>query len=222
MTHSLPSSRARFQKCDWHFIESVLNPASERGYLQNLADDPESINDILDQRAIFQALLEQQGAVRVSAAFYFYIIVRQRFLQAGLDDRELADYVAAILAERVHANPSDAYRGIPGGFTHVSDFLAILDKASGQLRYLVQIAAGNQLLVLTGVFPEFLRHRRDRKGAPDLPFYEDFASRAFRDAANATFDKQDRHTLGLLSESFRKTRQTLNSISSDILFLHNS
>src|SRR5690606_25578722 len=106
------------------------------------------------------------------------------FLQADLKDPDLADYVAGLMAKRVCTNAGDPLQDLAHGFSHAADFIAIISSAHGRMRFHLQVAAGNQFLVLTGLYPGFLQSRSERRGAPGLAFYESFAREAFRGAAD--------------------------------------
>ena len=62
--------------------------------------------------------------------------------------------------------PDDRLQNIVGGFTHASDFIGILSNAKGRMRFHLQVAAGNQFLVLSGLYPEFLRRRSETGERP--------------------------------------------------------
>ena len=111
------------------------------------------------------AMLESLVVLNVSPSFYFYVLVRHSLMRTSLEDVALAEYLGSVLAERVPVGPADALKGIPAGFVHTVDFLGILDSATGNSRYELLVAAGNQFLVLTGIFPDYIRHRSQRHGA---------------------------------------------------------
>src|SRR5579859_1138431 len=95
-----PNCRAQFAAEDIEFILQVLGPKiGTADCLIKLLADQESRDLILDNEALFHALLERRGCLRVSTRFYFYILVRQVFRRADIQDREVADYVAEVLAE---------------------------------------------------------------------------------------------------------------------------
>ncbi|MFD0895265.1 hypothetical protein KBB96_00100 [Luteolibacter ambystomatis] len=217
----MPSSRDRFSASDFAFLGEVLAPAETRSHLSGLWDDPEALREMLDLKQVFRAVLDSPSALQVSPAFYFYVMVRHVFLQAGLTDPALANYVAGVLAERVGAEPGDVLKDAARGITHAADFLSILETSSGRLRFHLQLAAGNQFLVLTGMYPAFLRHRAERRGAPDVEFYEAFACRAFRGAADnpEAPASTPRHLLGALSEALPTARRSLNRMAEEFVFL---
>src|SRR5262245_39515194 len=94
------NSRVRLSAADVAFILAVLEnrPGSSENLTRLLAADDTRAR-LLDDEALVRAVLEQRGCLRISAHFYFYILVRHAFRRAGLDDRGVADYVASVLAE---------------------------------------------------------------------------------------------------------------------------
>lgn len=217
----MPSSRDRFTRADFDFMTAVLAPGEQRLHLAKLWEDPEALREILDLKEILRALLDSPSAVQVSPAFYFYVMVRQAFLQAGIQDPDLADYVAGLLAKRVCTNTQDPLQDIAHGFSHAADFITIISSAHGRMRFHLQVAAGNQFLVLTGLYPEFIRQRSHRRGSPDLEFYEFFARQAYRGAADNREAPANvpRHLFGALSEALPEARRSLNRMAEEFVFL---
>src|SRR5579859_948588 len=96
--------RAQFAAEDIQFILSVLGgKIGTADCLIKLLADEESRDLILDDDALFHALLERRGCLKVSSRFYFYILVRHVFRRSGVGDRAVADYVAEVLAEFAQA-----------------------------------------------------------------------------------------------------------------------
>src|ERR1051325_899994 len=95
-----PNCRVQFAAEDIEFILSVLRgKIGTAECLIKLLSDEESRDLILDDEALFHALLERRGCLQVSSRFYFYILVRHVFRRSGIQDRPVADYVAEVLAE---------------------------------------------------------------------------------------------------------------------------
>ena len=216
-----PSCRDRFTAADFAFLTAVLDPGGGVRDLRTLWEDPEALREMLDLREVLAALLEQPGPLVVSPPFYFYVLVRHAFLDAGITDAGIADYVAGVLSERVGVDPADALKGIPGGLVHAVDFVAILEGARGRVRFHVQLAAGHQFLVLTGLFPGYLQRRCERTGAPGIGFYENFARQVFLDAARNRDAPREtpRRLLGDLAECLPEARRSLNRLAGDFVFL---
>jgi len=219
--HWMPSSRDRFTRSDFDFMTAVLAPADKRHHLAKLWDDPEALQEMLDLKEVLRGLLDSPSALQVSPAFYFYVLVRHAFLGANLTDPDLADYVAGLMAKRVCTNAGDPLQDIAHGFTHAADFIAIISSAHGSMRFHLQVAAGNQFLVLTGLYPAFLQSRSERRGAPDLAFYESFARQAFRGAADNPEAPRNtpRQLFGTLSEVLPDARRSLNRMAEEFVFL---
>ncbi len=221
MSGWISSSRDRFCRDDFSFLADLLAPGSGARHLWTLWEDPEALREMLDLKEVLLGLIDSTGPVSVSPQFYFYVLVRHAFLDAGIEDPEVADFVAGVLAERVGADPEDVLKGVPSGLTHAGDFITILDSAQGRLRFHLQVAAGNQFLVLTGLFPGFLQRRCERRGAPGIEFYENFVRRAYREAADNIHAPRDasRRIFGDLSELMPCARQSLNRIVEEFVFL---
>src|SRR5438093_10593908 len=95
-----PNCRIQFAAEDIEFIVSVLGrKLGTAECLVKLLADEETRDLILDDEALFHALLERRGCLRVSSRFYFYILVRNVFRKSDLQDRAVADYVAEVLAQ---------------------------------------------------------------------------------------------------------------------------
>src|SRR6266487_871583 len=95
-----PNCRAQFAAEDIDFILSVLgHKISTAECLTKLLADEDSRDVILDDPALFHALLEPRGCLRVTSRFYFYILVRHVFQRSDIQDRAVADYVAEVLAQ---------------------------------------------------------------------------------------------------------------------------
>lgn len=217
----MPCCRGRFTGADFDFVASVLAPDGPRCHLEKLWHDAEGLREMLDLKEIFRCLLDSPAALQVSPRFYFYVLVRHAFLQADLTDAELSDYVAGVMAKRVCANGGDPLQDVTRGFTHAAEFLSIISSAKGRMRFHLQVAAGNQFLVLTGLYPEFLKCRCEKGEAPDLEFYESFAQRAFRGAADNRLAPANapRILLGTLAEAMPTARRTLNRVAEEFVFL---
>ena len=97
----------RFQRCDFDFVAEVLSPEGARCHLEKLWSDPDGLREMLDLREVLRALLESPALLRVTPGFYFYVLVRHGFVRAGLEDVELADYIAGVLTKRVTAASGD-------------------------------------------------------------------------------------------------------------------
>lgn len=221
LEHWMAPCRNRFTGADFDFVAATLAPESRSRCLETLWQDPEGRRELLDLKQVLNGLLNQPATLNVSPRFYFYVLVRHSFLQADLADVELADYVADVMAKRVSSEASDPLQDITRGFTHAAQFLSIIGRSKGRMRYHLRVAAGNQFLVLTGLYPDFLNRRNERGEAPDLGFYESFARRSFKDAASCrgASNPAARQVLGSLAETLPVARRCLNRMAEEFVFL---
>jgi hypothetical protein len=218
--HCAAPFRNRFTTADLEFIASVIAPHEQRTHLENLWADPVALREMLDHKEVLRAILDSPATLRVSGRFYFQVLVRHAFLQAGLADAELADHVAGVMAQGICASPDDPLENVATGFTRASDFISLIRRSHGRMRFHLHAAAGNKFLMLTGIYPEFLNHRRETSGGPDLDYYENFARRAYRAAADHPgAGPRARKTLGALADSLPTARRSLNRLAEELVFL---
>ncbi|TAK94233.1 MAG: hypothetical protein EPO07_16985 [Verrucomicrobia bacterium] len=218
-----PNCRVQFAAEDIEFILSVLGPrlGTAEGLVKLLADE-ESRDLILDDEELFRALLERRGCLRVSTHFYFYVLVRHVFLRSEIKDRTVADYVAEVLAEFARAERA---RCVVPGQTNPLDYffemLAALQTADDRMQFQIRAHIGNYSLFLSGVFPERIRFRAERKGFPDLKYYESLGRSQYRAAGDHKLAQRYELTeiFHTLSERFETTRLALNDISERVFSL---
>src|SRR6185503_20427903 len=95
-----PNCRVQFTADDIEFILRVLRPGVDNAEcLTRLLADEETRDLILDDEKLLHAVLEQRNCLGISTHFYFYILVRQVFRRAGIEERTVADYVAEVMAQ---------------------------------------------------------------------------------------------------------------------------
>jgi hypothetical protein len=216
-----PNCRTQFAAEDIDFILSVLGAKlGNAECLIRLLADEESRDLILDDEALLHALLERGGCLRVSSHFYFYVLVRNVFRRADINDRAVADYVAELLAEFARAEQSRCILpGQPNVLDYFFEMLAALQTADDRTSFQIRVHIGNHSLFLSGVFHERIRFRAEKKGFPDLRYYEALGRSQYRAASDHRLAQRYELTsiLGTLSERFDATRKALNEIS-DRLF----
>jgi len=146
--------------------------------------------------------------------------VRHVFLRSEIKDRTVADYVAELLAEFARAERARCVvPGHPNPLDYFFEMLSALNTADDRTSFHIRAHIGNYSLFLSGVFPERIRFRAERKGFPDLKYYEALGRTHYRVAGDhrlaQRFDLANIfHTL---SERFDTSRRALNEIS-DRLF----
>jgi len=212
-----PRCRVQFGAEDIDFILSVLGPKTGTAecLIKLLADEAER-DLILDNEALFHALLERRGCLRVSTRFYFYILVRHVFRRSDIEDRAVADYVAELLTEFSRTERGRyVVRGQAMPLDYFFEMLSALQTADDRTSFFLRVHIGNYSLFLSGVFPERIRFRAEGRGSPDLKYYEALGQTQYRVASDHRLARRFELTeiLGTLSERFQASRLALNDIA---------
>jgi hypothetical protein len=218
--------RSQFTADDFSFVVSVLSrsPRDAVSLVSLLSDEGER-DLILDHDLVYESLVDQAGCLRVSAAFYFYVLTRRVLRRVSLDERALTDYVAAVLLAFSHTNQLAAGgAGNPSArsFTYISDLLARLRACPPGEAYSLRTHLADYALFLSGMFAERVEAHAQRRGAPGLGFYEAVGQSSYLDAARHPMAK--RADLGaifqILGSEFRRVRLALNDLTDTLLHFH--
>ena len=181
----------------------------------------EGIDAVLDDPRLPAALMRAGQGTCASLPLFSYVMVRHALRRLGEEDRRLADYVAAVLmhfgmrdnAHRVSASDDQVYDSLTA-------LLADVDDPDGRRSFLVRTHLGNYALWLSGLFPDYIEHRKWRRGGPDLDYYEEMGRRGFQLAAGHRL--ADDHGLSTLfataADRFGLLRAALNDVSDSLLF----
>jgi hypothetical protein len=182
------------------------------------AEGPDSL---LDAPELFERLLTVRSMLLPSEALFFYVVVRHALRTSGLNDREVADYLSAVLLEfgqrdrawRVDWNDDQRHR-------YLVDILSDLDATVGDRRFKVMVHLGNYALWLSGLFPDYIAARRIRKAGPDVAYYEALGSRGFGLASDHALAEEYGldAVLRTAAERFPALRTALNAVSDRLLF----
>ena len=218
-----PNCRLQFTPEDIDFILTIIQPnVKNRESLLTLLADEDSRDIILDDERLFRAVLEKPQCLRISSHFYFYLLVRNVFRKSDLQERELADYVAELMADfsRTENTELRVKKDAPP-LNYYVDMLATLEQVDKTTSFYIRAHVGNQSLFMCGVFPERIRYRAQRCGAPDLHYYEEVGRASFRVASNHRLAQEYElvNIFDTLSERFGQTRRALNDIGDRLLML---
>jgi len=219
-----PNCREILTEFDVDFITSVLSPsASQSKFLCHLLTDPQTRDHILDDPDLYDALRESPCQLKVSLSFYFYILVRKSLCEAGLNSRDLADYIATLLSEwaqsaHLRSSITDGGRAC---YEFTSELWSLMANADERSRYDILVYMGNHYLFMTGIFPEHIRYRSQRSGSPRLKFYEAAGKRGFELAAQhrLALHHQMHDLYHLLAVAFTDIRHALNDLSERRTFI---
>ena len=218
-----PNCRVQFTAQDVDFITEVLGKkAGEKGFLSELLADESSRDLLLDQDALHAAFMETRTCLRTSLHLYFYVLVRHSLRRAGIQERDVADYVAEMLAE--YSQQSSHTLKVPAqsaSLDYFYEMMGALDHADENTRFGIRAHMGNQSLFLTGVFPERIRHRCERRGFPDLKYYAALGRSSFREASHHRL--AERYQLSEIFDNlaghFEEARRALNDLADRTLSL---
>lgn len=146
----------------------------------------EGLDDLLDDPRVLNALLGGATAPtdRPPLPLLLYVSVRHALLEGGVDDRTLSDYLAALLLSfgRGDVAAPDGEECRP---EYLTDLLARIEGASGPSAFLLQAHMGDTALWLSGVFPDRVTARVQRRGAPGLGYFESLGSAGYQAAARS-------------------------------------
>ncbi|MDB6075479.1 MAG: hypothetical protein JWO89_3119 [Verrucomicrobiaceae bacterium] len=215
--------RYRFTPSDWKFIvESLDDSARGRAGLASLCRDPDSVQQILDHPKLFEAVVMSRAAVAVSPVLFFSVVVRHTLKRIGVEEPEVADYVAIACAEFKMPAPGLATQPlaeIPSLYS--ADYIDALESARGPERFFIHMQCANQFMVLTCLYPSFLQHRAERRGAPGVGFYEGVVMSHLQAASHHVLaDEFALHdVLERLSEAFPPVRRAMNYTAREYLSL---
>lgn len=218
----LANTRGRLDAEDLSLVLLLLSrgsPVRRAGFERRL--EAEGPDPLLDEPALADGLLEVRSLVLPSPALFFYVVIRDLLRRSGVDDRDLADYLAALLIEfgrrdrafRVDWHDDQVHR-------YLVDIVADLEASEGDRRFQVMAHLGNFALWLSGLFPDYIAARRLRKGGPDLSYYDTLGRRGFELASDHVL--ADRYHLDgvfrAAADHYDEVRRTLNLLSDRLLF----
>jgi hypothetical protein len=176
---------------------------------------------LLDSPALLERLLAVRTMLVPSEPLFFYVLVRHTLRRAGVDDRDLADYLAALVIDfgrrdrawRVDWNDDEQHR-------YLVDILTDLESCEGERRFKIMAHLGNYALWLAGLFPDYIAARRLRKGGPDLTYYDALGRRGFELASDHALAGQYGLTgvFQAMAERFPSVRGALNGMSDRVFF----
>ncbi|HEX7117304.1 MAG TPA: hypothetical protein VF212_00855 [Longimicrobiales bacterium] len=219
----LPNVRASFGRAEAGFLLRLTAGDDERA--RKREEDrlrEEGFDAILDDPRTLNALMASGGISGAPAPLVFYLLVRHALLEDGINNHAVADYLAALLLEfgrgqRARRPTEDADAQ---SYDYLADIVEALDSAQGREAFLLRAHLGNFALWLSGLFPDHITARVERRGAPGLRYYEAMGATGYRLAADTT----DAESWGLdrlyqtFADNFPALRIALNRIADRHLF----
>jgi hypothetical protein len=220
----LANVRGRLRDNDLRLVVLALaggrTLAAERYRARALAEGPDAL---LDEPKLLEALLALRSLALPSPQLFAYVAVRHALRGAGVDDRELADYLAALLLEfgdhdrhvRIRRYDDQTYRYLVDLMTDLAG-----QDAGDERAFLLQVHLGNYALWLAGLFPARVTAQRERAGGPDLPYYDRLGRHGFQLAAEHAL-AQRYGVEGIYraaADRFSALRAAFNRLSDEVFF----
>jgi hypothetical protein len=179
----LANLRSRLRAVDLRLVVLALarGDAARRARCERLLLE-EGPDRLLDDPALLAALLAVRSLVQPSPPLFAYVAVRHTLLVGGVDDRNLADYLAALLLEfGSHDRHSRIRETDDASYRYLVDIVADMAEPGegGERGFLLQMHLGNYALWLAGFFPDYIAARRNRAGGPDLPYYDEMGRHGY-------------------------------------------
>ncbi len=217
----MPTLRASFSRTDaLHLVDLLGRHDADLRAAARDRLEAEGLDALLDDPRVLNALLTDQD-VKASPEMVFYVMVRQSLLEAGVDDRATADYVASVVtafgkgtrAYRVSDDSEDEYR-------YLVDMVARMDVGDARERFLLRTHLGEYSLWLAGLFPDYVEARTRRRGAPSVDYYDRMGASGYWQAAESTEARTlgVEKVLGALAKRFNQARVALNNLSDRYLY----
>lgn len=217
----LANTRGQLKATDLQLVLLLLSrgSAQRRASLERRLER-EGPDALLDSEELPEALLAVRTILVPSPSLFFYVMVRHALRRAGLDDSDLADYIASLLlafgrrerAYQIDWNDDHRHR-------YLIDILADLEVAHGERRFKVMVHLGNYSLWLAGIFPDYIAARQLR-GGPDLSYYDALGRRGYALASDHALADVYRleSVFRSASERYNTVRGALNQVSERIFF----
>ena len=202
-------------------VRTLTSFPGDAAALERLLADPGSLDVVLDDGALHDALRDGTGLLDISPQLYFYISARHALRRQGVEGREVCDYVAGMLAAftpRAYLEKTSAPAGARS-FGYLSDMMTAIERAPAPQVFALQRFLADYALFLGGVFEDRVTAQEGRRGAPGVPFYEAVGRGAYRAAAARpeAARQHARRLLEELAEAFREIRRALHEMSDRVL-----
>ncbi len=219
--------RGQFTPGDFQFVSQALaTPGGQEAKLLELLESEAERDLVLDDEQLYAAVIDETGFLGISAAFYFYVLTRRCLKRAGLQDREVADYVATVLlsACRTESFTCGAGAGAAGSrqLVYLSDVLLKIQKAGPAEAYRLRNQVADYALFLSGILLERVRAQAERRGAPGIGYYEAIGQSSYQAVAAHPVTRSSRMQVVflILAEEFTRIRMALNTLATSVMHFH--
>lgn len=217
------SGRWNLKPEDKKLLETVLRDKSPHPetFAQQL-DNLEARSLLLEDPILVKVLIESPGQLSVSPGFYFYVLIRKVLMEAGINDRSVADYLTMILIKGMKSEnslpPTTTQK--TNGF-YVIDHLHELAQATGEAVFYKRADLGDKTLYLSGLFENSIQYRQERWGAPSLAYYESIGKTQYNLVSSHPLSQRYglEKVYSTLGRSFKTARYALSHFSERFISL---
>ncbi|CAN5886966.1 hypothetical protein BH23GEM9_BH23GEM9_00710 [soil metagenome] len=217
----LPHIRSSFNRADASFVIWLLTRGSESARSREETRLHErGIDAVLDDPRTLNALLAGREFSTARPELVFYVLVRHALLEDGITDRGVADYLAGLVL--AFGRDGRAYHVAEDNteYRYLVDIVAAGDQSTGRRAFMLRAHLGEFALWLSGLFPDHIVARENRKAAPPISYYEELGSTGYRLAAR--YDEAEQHGIAELyrncADFFPALRIALNRVADRHLF----
>jgi hypothetical protein len=148
------------------------------------------------------------------------VLIRHALLEDGINDRGLADYLAALVLTFGRGGRAYHIADDNTEYRYLVDIVAAGDASSGSRAFMLRAHLGEFALWLSGLFPDHIVAREQRRAAPPISYYEELGSTEYRLAAR--YDDAELHGIAELyrncADFFPALRVALNRVADRHLF----
>jgi hypothetical protein len=217
----VPHIRSTFDRSDARFIIWLLTRDSESAREREEARLREfGFDAVLDDPRTLNALLAGRHFSTARPELVFYVLIRHALLEDGINDRGLTDYLAALVLTFGRGGRAYHIAEDTTEYRYLVDIAAAGEQSSGRRAFMLRAHLGEFALWLSGLFPDHITAREQRRAAPPLSYYEELGSTGYRLAAR--FDEAEQHGIADLyrncADFFPALRVALNRIADRHLF----
>jgi hypothetical protein len=217
----LPNIRSSFDRADAGFLVWLLTRGSDAAREREEARIHElGLDAVLDDPRTLNALLAGRQFSTARPELVFYVVIRHALLEDGINDRGLADYLSALVLTFGRGGRAYHIAEENAEYRYLVDIVAAGDQSTGRRAFMLRAHLGEFALWLSGLFPDHIAAREQRRAAPPLSYYEELGSTGYRLAAR--FGEAEEHGLAELyrncADFFPALRTSLNRVADRHLF----
>ena len=212
----------KLESSDLDAIFSILAPPGQLECLRDLAQDPDTLRDLLEDIRLRQYVFED-AELGTNSSFkithpkiHFYVSTRYLLRRAGLDYPLISEYLAEILT---HFLNNVSWGDPQAPWTRPPHYLqelihSALAAENQEHAHLTHVHIGNYSLFLAGLCPQYIDEVSNEHDWPGLEYYERTGKQGYLYAAASVkaSDTNARQLFSDIAENFSLIRESLNRL----------